>query len=178
MVFACSQYVTNWWNVKVVRMLASQSAHVEPEMDFIAQLEGAWEVSNFLVFVHSLDQFWSCLLTAEIVHIEGWVFFHDFPKECSCLFRPLTLEFALFQVWEACSFDCFWIACSPFCCIVGYRKQRGFFLFLAHDVDSFWVMHSYNVWVLEEDGVRAAFKDWFYQENFPFLFFRHRNWSN
>ena len=87
-----SEYITDRRNVEVFRKLAPESAHVEPEVCLVAELEGTREMSDFLILVDVFDLFQLGLFVSYIVDIEVRVFFHDLPEKLLCLFVPLSID--------------------------------------------------------------------------------------
>ena len=73
------EYITDRRNVEVFRELASESAHVEPEVCLVAELEGTGEMSHFLILVDVFDLSERGLFVADVVDIEIGIIFHDLP---------------------------------------------------------------------------------------------------
>ena len=74
-----SENVADRRDVEVLRELASESAHVEPEVSLVAELEGTGEMSHFLILVDVFDLSERGLFVADVVDIEIGIIFHDLP---------------------------------------------------------------------------------------------------
>ena len=86
------KYVTDRRNVEVFRKLAPESAHVEPEVCLVAELEGTREMSDFLILVDVFDLSQLGLFVSNIEDVEVGVIFHDFPEKLLCLVVPLSID--------------------------------------------------------------------------------------
>ena len=95
-----SENVADRRDVEVLRELASESAHVEPEVCLVAELEGTREMSDFLILVDVFDLFQLGLFVSYIVDIEVRVFFHNLPEKLLCLFVPLSIDLSPFPGLE------------------------------------------------------------------------------
>ena len=95
-----SEDIADRRDVEVLRELASESAHVEPEVCLVAELEGTGEMSDFLILVDVFDLFQLGLFVSYIVDIEVRVFFHDLPEKLLCLFVPLSIDLSPFPGLE------------------------------------------------------------------------------
>ena len=74
-----SEDIADRRDVEVLRELASESAHVEPEVTLVAELEGTGEVSHFLILVDVFDLSERSLFVADVVDVEIGIIFHDLP---------------------------------------------------------------------------------------------------
>ena len=116
------KYVTDRRNVEVFRELAPESAHVEPEVCLVAELEGTREMSDFLILVDVFDLSQLGLFVSNIVDIEVGVIFHDFPKKLLCLCVPLSIDlspFPGFEETEASSPQCLSVVGVSLLVIIG-----------------------------------------------------------
>lgn len=116
------KYVTDRRNVEVFRELASESAHVEPEVCLVTELESTREMSDFLILVDVFDLSQLGLFVSNIEDVEVGVIFHDFPEKLLCLVVPLTIDLSPFpglEETESSSFQCLSVVGGSLLVIIG-----------------------------------------------------------
>ena len=117
-----SENVADRRDVEVLRELASESAHVEPEVCLVTELESTREMSDFLILVDVFDLSQLGLFVSNIEDVEVGVIFHDFPEKLLCLVVPLTIDLSPFpglEETESSSFQCLSVVGGSLLVIIG-----------------------------------------------------------